>query len=505
MTQFEAIILKPIKNSFSLYTKQNAFFIDGVYYSYKQFEERVFAIREALTICAPDNKIVALAIHDDLDTYASIFALWCEGKAYVPLHPNQPLGRNKSILEQVGCNYILDSAEKSVFSTDVPSCEVIITSDKSCNNCEKEFVDCVDSELAYILFTSGSTGIPKGVCITRGNIAAFMESFWKTGISITSEDRCMQCFDLSFDVSVQSFLVPLTRGACVYTVPYGQIKYLYAASLIQERHITFGAMAPSMLTYLRPYFDEFDASSLKTCILTAEACPVDLMEDWFKCAKNTELYDFYGPTEATVYCSFYKLKRGGKNLSLNGIISIGKPLANVSAIIIRDDGSLVEGEEKGELCVAGSQVTLGYWNNPEKNATSFFKREGERYYHTGDLCFWDVSGNIMYSGRIDQQAKIQGFRVELGEIEHHAREFYKHEKRVLAIAHNNPKGLTEIALFVESGFQNPDSLLAYLRSRMPEYMIPTRVAYERVFPINNSDKIDRAALRNKLELWKETK
>ena len=479
MTRFEECILAPFQQAIRDYSECNAFFIEGAYYTYRQFAERVSTIRNIICGIKSNESIWGLALHNDIDTYASIFALWLEGKAYVPLHPSWPKDRIESIKKQVGCTNVLDQCR---VQTDVINLDRV--------------VEVSDKELAYILFTSGSTGVPKGVCITRGNVAAFLDSFWKTGISIAPEDRCMQCFDLTFDVSVQSFLVALTSGACVYTVPYGQVKYIYAASLIQEHHVTFGAMAPSMLTYLRPYFNEFDASSMKACILTAEACPVDLMEEWFECAKNTEIYDFYGPTEATVYCTYYKLTRGGANLSHNGIISIGKPLANVKAIIIREDSSLVEGEEKGELCVAGPQVTPGYWKNPEKNATSFFEQDGERYYHTGDLCYWDKTGNIMYSGRIDQQAKIQGFRVELGEIEHHARAFFKNGNRVVAIAFQNEQSLTEIALFVEKEEENSDALLTYLRSKMPQYMIPSRVFYQSMFPLNKSDKIDRVLLKS---------
>ena len=432
MSNFTQHILTSVRESIAQYIYGNAFYIDGTHYVYQKYAQRISAIREQIRDLQSDEQIFALAIHDDLDTYASIFALWMEGKAYVPLHPNQPLERNLNIIEQVGLSNVLDSADTSVF--DNQSLNVMHTSQyEYTTDYLDNWVETSDDALAYILFTSGSTGVPKGVQITRGNVAAFMNSFWKTGITITGEDRCLQVFDLTFDVSVQSYLVALTRGACVYTVPYGQVKYLYAASLIQEHKITFGAMAPSMLTYLRPYFDEFDATSMRTTILTAEACPVDLMEDWYRCAKNTEIYDFYGPTEATIYCTYYKLTRSGNNLSLNGIISIGKPLANVQAIIIREDGSLVEGDEKGELCVAGDQVTPGYWNNTEKNESSFFVYDGLRYYHTGDLCYWETTGDIMYSGRIDQQAKIQGFRVELGEIEHHAREFYNKECPVLQI------------------------------------------------------------------------
>ena len=477
MNFFEEI-LNPFRKAVETYGKRKAFYIDGTYYTYTQFSERISAIRSVIHKAEKDEQIWGLALHDDLNTYASIFALWMEGKAYVPLHPSWPEDRIESIKQQVGCSNVLDACDAPFTEMDLDN-----------------WVPASEDDLAYILFTSGSTGVPKGVQLTRRNIAAFMDSFWQTGIDITPEDRCMQVFDLTFDVSVQSYLVALTRGACVFTVPYGQVKYLYAASLIQEQRITFGAMAPSMLTYLRPYFNEFDASSMKACILTAEACPVDLMEAWYGCAQNTEIYDFYGPTEATIYCTYYKLTRGGENLSLNGIISIGKPLANVQAIIIREDGSLVEGQEKGELCVAGDQVTSGYWKNDEKNTSSFFVREGVRYYHTGDLCYWHESGNIMYSGRIDQQAKIQGFRVELGEIEHHARQFYGNERRVLAIAFLNAQNLTEIALFIEAQEEDSKELVAHLRSKMPSYMIPTRFIYIQSFPLNKSEKVDRNALK----------
>ncbi|MBE6319858.1 MAG: amino acid adenylation domain-containing protein [Bacteroidales bacterium] len=499
MIGYKQILLTHLYNVFNQNINNNAFLINNQYYTYLQFAQRISAIREEICKLQSNEQVFALAIHDDLDTYASIFALWMEGKAYVPLHPNQPLERNLNIIQQVGLSNVLDSADTSVFEN--YSLNIMHTSQyEYTTDYLDNWIETSDDALAYILFTSGSTGVPKGVQITRGNIAAFMDSFWKTGINITEEDRCLQVFDLTFDVSVQSYLVALTRGACVYTVPYGQVKYLYAASLIQEYKITFGAMAPSMLTYLRPYFDEFDATSMRTTILTAEACPVDLMEDWYKCAKNTEIYDFYGPTEATIYCTYYHLNRDGNNLSQNGIISIGRPMANVQAIIMREDGQLVVGQEKGELCIAGGQVTPGYWNNEEKNASSFFARDGIRYYHTGDLCYWDESGNILYCGRIDQQAKIQGFRVELGEIEYHAREFYNKEYRVVAIAFDNAQKLTEIALFVESTDQETQDLLVYLRSKMPHYMIPSRIIFEPNFPLNKSEKIDRNSLKLKLNM-----
>lgn len=514
---FKENILNPLLCSICKQQNRPAFYIDGQFYTYHQLAERISSIRFVIQTATKEEQIWALAIHDDLDTYASILALWMEGKAYVPLHPSWPADRIASIIDQIELHNILITEDADiVYPTTTHYTLHATRSTLNSTLLLDDWKEVSEDALAYILFTSGSTGTPKGVQLSRKNIATFMDSFWKTGITITPEDRCMQVFDLTFDVSVQSYLVALTRGACVYTVPYGQVKYLYAASLIQEQKITFGAMAPSMLTYLRPYFSEFDATSMRQCILTAEACPVDLMEDWYKCAPNVEIYDFYGPTEATIYCTYYKLTRGGKNLSLNGIISIGRPMANVQAIIIDEEGNIIpEGsgaEHKGELCVAGDQVTPGYWKNEEKNASAFFEMEYTnhqspitnhqltklRFYHTGDLCYWDESGNIMYSGRIDQQAKIQGFRVELGEIEFHAREYFNKEKRVMAIAFQNDKNLTEIALFIESAELDTKDLITYMRSKMPAYMIPTRIIFMENFPLNKSEKVDRNALKQLL-------
>lgn len=492
---FNKTILENIINAVNTFSDRPAFCINEEHYTYLQFGQCVSVIRNELTKTDYHNRKVGLVINDDLETYASIIALWLEGNCYVPLHPNWPLERCLDICEQVELDLVLDSSEKSRYE----NIHVLKTLGLvySCD-CLEPKADVPDEELAYILFTSGSSGKPKGVMIMRRNVAAFMDSFWQTGIEITAEDRCLQCFDLTFDVSVQGYLVPLTKGACCYTVPYGQIKYIYVSGLIEEHRLTFGAMAPSMLRYLKPYFEEMDATSLKVCILTAEACPLNLMTDWLNCAINTEIYDFYGPTECTIYCSYYKLSKEGENKTLNGVVSIGKPMANCVGLILDEHGKELSAGEKGELCIAGNQVTKGYWKNEEKNASSFFTREVNgvpmRFYHTGDLCYMDKDGDIMYSGRLDHQAKIQGFRVEMGEIEWHAREFLG-DKNVVCMAFDNKDGLTEIAMFIESEEFNPDEIMAYMRTKMPSYMIPSRLFFLPVFPLNANDKTDKIKMK----------
>lgn len=495
---FTNLILKPIENNITQYAERSAFCISNEFYTYRDLAEYVSKIRLAVKNQQFTHKEVGLVVNDDIETYASIWALWLEGLCYVPLHPGWPIERCMDIVDQVNIDLILDSDDGESRYKNKGKYHIVQTKTlQYTEDCltPKEMV--TDEELAYILFTSGSTGKPKGVQLTRGNVAAFMDSFWQTGIDITEEDRCLQCFDLTFDVSVQGYLVPLLKGACCYTVPHGQVKYMYVSGLIEDHQLTFGAMAPSMLRYLKPYFSELDATSLKYCILTAEACPLDLMEDWYSCATNTEIYDFYGPTEATIYCTYYKLTKGGKNKSLNGIISIGQPFANVTAKILDEAGNEVPRGEKGELCVAGPQVTKGYWKNPEKNASSFFMKDGTRYYHTGDLCYQDEDGDIMYSGRLDHQAKIQGFRVELGEIEYHARE-YLNKMNVVCIAFDNDQHLTKIGMFIESEEFDTAALLEYMSTKMPHYMIPKRIVFVPIFPLNGNDKIDKNKLKELL-------
>lgn len=490
---FKEQVLVPILYNIENKSDNNAFCIDGTFYTYKEFGERILNIRALLNERIISNKNIGLVTNNDIETYASIFALWLEGFSYVPLHINQPLDRCNNIIEQVNIETILDSSLKTRFNES----KVVNTNSYAKKLSDLSIKENISEQaLAYILFTSGSTGLPKGVTLSRENIGAFIDSFWATGIQLNENDRCLQCFDLTFDVSVQCYLVGLISGACVYTVPYGEGKYLYVAGLIDEHKLTFVVMAPSMLRYMTPFLDQIDMSSLKACILTAEACPRNLLELAYEKCPNVELYDFYGPTEATIYCTYYKLSRDKVNKELNGIISIGKPLKHCIGLILDENGNELLPMEKGELCMAGAQVTQGYWNNSEKNNSSFFLKEVDgdclRFYHTGDLCFKDNDGDIMYSGRMDNQVKVQGFRIELGEIEYHSREFLG--RNTVCIA-NNEDGINVLYLFIEGKSVYTKPLIEYMKSKMPSYMIPMHIIFIESFPLNNSDKIDRPRIK----------
>jgi D-alanine--poly(phosphoribitol) ligase subunit 1 len=496
MSLFFNEILKQFLSSTSKFGNRNAFCINNHFYSYNEFADTISAVRILLQQEDITGKNIGLVANDDLVTYASIFAIWLEGAAYVPLHPKEPSERSIEIIQHAHVPIILDSGKHSKF-------HYLFVKLLKSNKLKSSKTNLLprkvpDDLLAYILFTSGSTGRPKGVPISRKNLSTFIKSFLQTGIQIDENDRCLQCFDLTFDVSLQSFLVPLLKGACTYTVPIDQIKYSYVYSLLEDHHLTFSVMPSSMIRYLRPYFNEIDLPDLRYNILTAEASPVDLISEWSNCIPNAEIYNFYGPTEATIYCTYYKFNRDGYNKQLNGMISIGKAMPGIHTMIIDDGQGIPVKSEKGELCICGSQLTHGYLNHSEENRKPFFlDYKGRRFYRTGDICFKDSDGDIMLSGRTDSQVKVNGFRIELGEIEFHARNSLNGQN-VVAVAFCNKTGNNEVALFVEGELKNKHDLIMQLKIKMPYYMVPTKILSHPKFPLNANGKTDRKVLLNLL-------
>ena len=494
---FEEYILDPLSKSIGQFGDKNAFCINGIFYSYSLFAKRVSAIRMAIHALQTNEQVFALAFHDDLDSYASILALWMEDKAYVPLHPNQPLERNLNIIAQVECSNVLDSEAQSAFANQRVN---IITTSQCAYSADylDEWAGASEDDLAYILFTSGSTGVPKGVPLSRKNLAAFVKAFWDLGYKLTENDRCLQCFDLTFDLSVMSYLVPLLRGACIYTIPYDVVKYFAIAQTMLEHQLTFALMTPSTIQYLRPYFEEFEFPAMHYSLFCGEALPTDVAMEWSKCLPKAEIDNVYGPTEDTIFCTTYRLRRDGNNVEHNGVLSIGTSMSSGKVIIVDDNKQEVHGDEVGELCLSGDQLTQGYWRNPEKNAEAFWiAADGTRYYNSGDLCFYGEGGNINFVGRKDSQVKINGFRIELSEIEFHARQFLE-DTLALVLAYTNSEGTQSLAMFIESKEQDNKSLVDYLSSKMPSYMMPTKYIYVPKFPVNSSNKIDRSSLKKLL-------
>lgn len=483
-------IIKKFTEIAAKYPHCNAFCIDDTFYTYGYFWDLICKQRTLIRNLGLTDSKIGLVVNDDLHTYASIFAIWLEGMGYVPLHPKFPIARNLDIVKQAELQKVLDSFKESEFD----SALVVKTNECISLNPTTTIPDIKDDSLAYILFTSGSTGEPKGVQISFKNLNSFVDAFLDIGFNLDNTDRCLQCFDLTFDVSVQCFLVPLIHGSCVYTVPHEQIKYSYVFGLLDDHELTFGIFAPSMIRMLKPYFDEIVIEKLRYSIFTAEASPVDLIKEWAECIPNSRIFNFYGPTEATIYCTYYEFIRNSFIKEGNGMIAIGKPFKGVKAVMLDDNLNIINNNAKGEMYVSSDQVTEGYWKNPELNKEAFIDLDYggmcQKFYKTGDLCKFDDDNDILYYGRLDNQVKIQGYRIELGEIEFHAREAMNGQNAI-AFIFKVESGSDEIALCIETQSLDENIIKATLKTKLPSYMIPSRIYHLEKFPLNTSDKVDK--------------
>ncbi len=408
-------LFKKLADSIAKYDKRNAFYINDVYHTYHDLAEKISGIRHLIRQGVGESeKNIGLVANDDLETYAAIVAIWFEGKSYVPISPQMPVGRNEEMMRQAGIRTVIDSSEDILFSdfSIIKSGEAFTSS----INLVPETV--ASNELSYILFTSGSTGTSKGVPITIDNLSSFVNSFFLLGFDLDENDKWLQMFELTFDLSIMSYLIPLLKGACVYTIPRNQIKYNYVFKLLDEQGLTIALMVPTVLQYLRPYFDEISCHSLRYNLFCGEALPMDITDEWSHCVPNAKIFNVYGPSEATIFCTHYLFKSGLNNKAQNGILSIGKPMNGTKIIIVDEENNPLSCGKTGELCLSGGQVTPGYLNDDEKNSYSFFNTEYDgRFYKTGDLCIAGDDGDIMYIGRMDSQVKIHGYRVELSEVE----------------------------------------------------------------------------------------
>jgi len=493
--EFEKNITLPLLRSLTANETNNALCIEGRFYTYRELATAIAKIRRKLHKVAETH--IGLVANNDLETYASIFALWLEGKCYVPLHPGQPLQRCMDIIGQVGIHVVLDSSEATRYHEQNVMMTAQMEGDTPTMDAPKP---CTDEETAYILFTSGSTGRPKGVPISRGNLAAFVDSFYQLGFRLNASDRCLQMFDLTFDLSVQSYLLPLLNGACAYTVDPTMIKYQAVFELLDEYHLTFALMVPSVIHYLRPYMDEIQADEMRYSLFCGEALNMSDTDQWSRCVPNAEIWNVYGPTECTIYCTAYQYKRGKENKGANGIMGIGHAMSRVKTVIADDNGNICKTGEKGELCLAGNQLTQGYWKNDEKNQEAFFHIQGERFYKTGDICQMDKDGDILYAGRKDSQVKIQGYRIELSEIECVARKFYDDKHAVVALPIYDEARNCTIHLVVEDSDKGKASALTdYLKNFLPAYMMPTEIHYMEPFPLNANNKIDRKKIAQSIK------
>lgn len=430
------------------------------------------------------SRRIGIFIDDSIEMYSAILACWFLNKAYVPINPDYPINRIKEIIETAELEFFWANESRQF-----PELENLITILKYSNNqanLELDYKPSIDLEQeAYILFTSGTSGKPKGVPISHKNLQAFFEGFFDLGYSLSNQDRFLQMFDLTFDLSVMSFAVPLVLGASFYPLEKKLIKPLALYNALSNYNITFALMVPSVVNMLEPYKEDINLNHLKYSQFCGEAFKTHQLNSWIDCAPNSQIDNVYGPTEATIYCSRYTAHPiETELLHRNGVVCIGKEMKR-SVFFVDDNGILILG---------GDQVSVGYLKADEDQKRKFYLKNNLWNFVSGDLGIKD-NGQFYCLGREDDQVKIQGFRVELSEVEHGFNRLYPTSKS-FAVANFEKEG-TVIYLFIQKNASEESissSILSNLSKELPTYMLPKKVIFVDEFPLNANGKIDKKIL-----------
>lgn len=430
----------------------------------------------------------------------AILAVLKAGAAYVPIEPSLPNDRIRYIAEAASLAAIITNAHHQARLSEIVDAEVLTVDGYRLQSAGiaadrlSQFETSVHQEdICYVLFTSGTTGRPKGVVTEHRNVVHFVSAFNEV-CATSSYDRVFQGFSLGFDGSVEEIWMAFSNGATLVCGDAETPRFgAELAAFLDEKKITFLSTVPTLLTTL-PH----DIASLMQLVVSGEACHVDLVNRWAHPGRL--MLNVYGPTEATVNTTAAVLNAGAP-------VTIGKPLAGYEIHILDADLRPVAKGEKGELYIGGAGISRGYLGQPELTARSYIdwslsshdggtaREDTQRLYKAGDLVRWNDDGELEFFGRIDNQIKIRGFRVELSEIEAVLLEQPGIAAAVVKV--HEETGLQQLAAYVLRSSRTEldrGGVLAALRDRLPAYMVPTYLDALEAFPRLASGKVDRGQL-----------
>lgn len=451
------------------------------------------------------KKPIAVYMDKSADMAVAYIGIAYSGNFYSPIATDMPSSRIAKIFstlkpEAVICdekNKELNEINKAVEFEGTKLIYQNIISDE-CD--EDEILDyeehIVDTDLLYVLFTSGSTGEPKGVAITHRGVLDYIDWVIET-FSIDERDSFGNQSPFYFDNSIVDIYCSLKTGATLFIIPkelFSQpvklLTYLY------DKKITTIFWVPSamiMVSKLKAFRNVDVSSTLKRVLFAGEVMPNKQLNIWRKYLPEMTYANLYGPTEITDVCAFYIVDR---EFADDEPLPIGIPTRNIDLIVLKDDNTEAVGTENGELCVRGTGVSVGYYNNPVKTKEAFVQNPlntsyPEYIYRTGDIVHYNERGELIYVCRKDFQIKHMGHRIELGEIETAVSSIDEVDSCCCLYDDN----LKKIVLFLDKELDK--SYISECLSRLiPEYMIPGKVIALEQLPLNANGKIDRIKLRD---------
>ncbi|GII85572.1 hypothetical protein Ssi03_35620 [Sphaerisporangium siamense] len=468
----------------------------GASVTYGELDRRANRLAHRLrALGAGPDRVVAVHLERSVELVVALLATLKAGAAYLPLDPQYPRARLAYMAEDAGAVALLTRLSLAGRLT-VPGVPAVRLDDPG------EGLDALPDEapaevpglddLAYVIYTSGSTGTPKGVMNTHAgllNRLLWMQETYRLGPS----DVVMQKTPFGFDVSVWEFFWPLMTGARLAVIkPDGHKDMEYLAEQAEAEGVTFLHFVPPMLALFLEYADLSRCGAIRQVVCSGEALPVELTRRFFASGLTAGLDNLYGPTEAAIDVTRWACG------PQDAIVPIGAPIANTTVHVLDARGNRMPVGMAGELHLGGVQLARGYLNRPELTAERFKPDPADpaaRLYATGDLARWRDDGVIEYLGRLDHQVKVNGSRIELGEVEAALLDLSGVAQAVVVLGEDDRGEPALVAYLVHRGEPEPPARLrAALAERLPEYMLPaTYVALEEL-PLSSNGKVDRGAL-----------
>ncbi|MDH5548231.1 MAG: amino acid adenylation domain-containing protein, partial [Gammaproteobacteria bacterium] len=470
--------------------------------SYSELNEKANRLAHYLRAqnAGPEIRI-GLCVDRSLEMIVGILGILKAGCAYVPIDPSYPQELLNATLKDSKIKLLLTVSSVETVLPDLPTrvLNQLSYTEFSLDTKWDELNEypttnprnqSLPNNLAYVIYTSGSTGRPKGVQLQHGGLSNLIHTQIKQ-FAITETTRTLQFASVSFDTSVWEIFGTLAAGGTLYIANQEQRHSIEKTlELIKEQRVNLATLPPSAMSLVD---SSEELPELKTLIFAGEACPVSLVQKW---AINRNFYNAYGPTENTVCISLAQCDEN------SGVPPIGRPIQNVTVYLLDSNLNPVPQGAIGELYVGGGSIARGYLNQPGLTADKFLpnpfsQTAGERMYKTGDLARFLPDGNLEYQGRIDHQVKLRGFRIELGEIEFALRKHPGIREAAVLLREDKP-GEKKLAAYLvaQAEMSLPDSqeLRSFIKSRLPEYMVPASFINMETLPLTPNGKVDRRAL-----------
>ncbi|MBV9774950.1 MAG: amino acid adenylation domain-containing protein, partial [Gemmatimonadetes bacterium] len=469
--------------------------------NYAELERRATRLARHLRArgVAPDHP-VGLLLERGADTVVAVLAILKAGAAYLALDPGLPDERLRFLLDDAGARALVTDAALANRLPDFEGAIVRLDADAATieSECAEPFESGADARsLAYVIYTSGSTGTPKGVLVEHRGLSNYLAFFDEQvlgaeGFALPLVSR------LSFDAHVRQLFPPLLRGESVWVLPEATVTDPIAllAALATEERVSFGGV-PSLWSAMVEAIRTGEApkpAGLRAVLLGGEALSPELVARTRELFPDVAIWNHYGPTEATVNTTVARVGAGER-------VSIGRPIANVRVHLLDRWGQPVPTGVPGELYVGGIGVARGYLGDPARTAAKFLPdpfggEAGARLYRSGDRVRWRADGELEYVGRVDQQVKVRGFRIEPGEIEAVLERHPGVREAAVVVREDAPGEARLVGYVVAEAVEGASAgeLRAYLGERLPEYMVPAVLVELDALPLSPNGKVDRRAL-----------